>query len=83
MPCEDCERIVLELGADLKAKLTAVCEVFEQRERVILDDLTKRLNEIDAKQQALLANVERAVQTLFTRLEAVTGIREEPPPVCH
>jgi len=80
MPC-DCERILVQLRAELAAvhvELVAACTEFERRQQTALDVF-------EGKQEALLANVDRQVRSIFARIEAAIQPAEQKqePPACH
>jgi hypothetical protein len=66
MPCRDCERAI----AELRAELNALCDVFEQRQQAMLDATSRVIDNLEAKNQALLASIDRQVRDVFADLPA-------------
>ena len=81
MPCRDCERAI----AELRAEFNALEQRHEQRQRAMLDAMKKAADNFEVKNQTLFATIDRYVQDLFTRLDALVArsTEKEEPPVCH
>jgi adenylosuccinate lyase len=73
MPCQDCERAI----AELRAELSAQCDVFEQRQQAMLDAMSKVIDNLEAKNQTLLASIDRQVGGVFARLVAVARSKKQ------
>jgi hypothetical protein len=80
MPCQDRERAI----AELRAELSAQSDVFEQRQQAMRDAMRKAIDNFEVKNQTLFATIDRHVQSLFARLDAVVRSTEKAePPICH
>jgi len=73
MPCQDCERAI----AELRAELDALEQRHERRQQAMADAMDKLIDNIAAKNQTLLANIERQVMGIFARIEALARSTEE------
>jgi hypothetical protein len=88
MPCQDCERAV----AELRAELDALERWHEQRLQRVLDAMDRILGRLEANNHALLVTVEQQAREFFARIDAVArdaldrdarSTEKEEPPKCH
>jgi hypothetical protein len=88
MPCQDCERAI----AELRAELDALERWHEQRLQRVLDAMDRILGRLEANNHALSVTVEQQAREFFARIDALTrnaldrdprSTEKEEPPICH
>jgi len=80
MPCQDCERAISEL----RAELDVLRDMSARRQDALLDTMNKVIDKFAAKNEALLTKIDLHVQDVFARLQAaIRSAEKDEPPVCH